>query len=220
MANISRKTMTALRSLRSLLRGRTYTARQAAAITGMPLNMVNHAISRDLAPLGVAVWGDRKRSISYDGLVALRMARDYPRSLTPASRIEVIEEALRSPRKKYVSLDDGKVVVRVDTARRAVSEGLSMLQRAESIIVEDADTLNGEPCFKGTRVPVYAVASLANSEGIEEARQTYSKLTKAQIDLACFYATARPRRGRPKRVGEVLAKRRPKSSRTISIAID
>jgi hypothetical protein len=72
----------------------------------------------------------------------------------------------------------------------------------------------------GTRIPVYEVAGLANSEGIEEARQTYSKLTKVRIELACFYATARPRRGRPKRASEVLAKRRPKSSRTISIAID
>lgn len=212
--------MSALRTLAAKFRSREYSTAEAAAITGVPLTTVNHYISRELGDLGIAVWGDGKRTISYDGLVALRMAWDYPKSMAPGSRVEVIEKALRAPRKKHLVLGGGKVIVRVDTSRRAVADGFRKLHQAEGIVAIDAKTLRGEPCIRGTRIPVHGVADLVSTVKASGAKIMYSKLTKAQIELACLYAKAHPRRGRPKRAGDVLAKRKAKSSKTISVTID
>jgi uncharacterized protein (DUF433 family) len=212
--------MLSLRAITAKFRSREYSTSEASAITGVPLNTINHYISRELAPLGVGVWGDGKRSLSYEGLVALRMAHTYPKSLAPNSRVIVIEKALRSPRKKHLTLDGGKVIVRIDTARQAVAGGLQKLHQAEAGISVDISIMKGEPCIKGTRIPVYVVAGIANSEGIDEARIAYSRLSNSQISAACLYAKAHPRRGRPKRVGDVLAKIKPKRSKTISVRMD
>ncbi len=148
------------------------------------------------------------------------MVHDYPASLSASSRPEVIGQALRHPRRKSVSLEGGKVIVAVDTARRAVSDGLEALHEAEAAVQTDAQIMRGEPCLKGTRIPVYVVASIAESGGIEEARATSSSLTEHQIGLACFYAQAHPRRGRPKKL-EIPAKggipAKPRRSKTVRI---
>jgi uncharacterized protein (DUF433 family) len=209
-----------LRTLAAKFRSRAYSTAEAAAITGVPLATVNHYISREIADLGIAVWGDGKRTISYDGLVALRMAWDYPKSMAPNSRVEVIRKALKSPRKKHLPLEGGKVIVRVDTSRSVVADGFRKLHQAEAMVAVDPQTLRGEPCIKGTRMPVYSVAELASTVKTAGAKIIYSKLTKDQIDLACLYAKAHPRRGRPKRASDILAKRKPKSTRTVSVTID
>jgi hypothetical protein len=67
---------------------------------------------------------------------------------------------------------------------------------------------------------VRTVAGIAATSGIDGARLAYPRLTKAQIELACLYVQANPQRGRPRRVAEVLARRNPRSSKTISVTID
>jgi hypothetical protein len=47
--------------------------------------------------LAVAVWGDGRRRLGFDGLIALRVAHDFPQSLTLAVGIEVIEKMLKFP---------------------------------------------------------------------------------------------------------------------------
>lgn len=203
------------------LRNRDYTVAQAAVVTGLSRTKINHYITRDLAVLDVAVWGDGRRTLTVDGLVALRIAHDYQKSLSPSARVEAIQEAIRSPRKKHVVLDgDGKLIVPVSLSRTVVMCGLRRLREASSLVASDPNTLQGEPCFRGTRIPLYLVADIAKAAGVEQAKRTYAKLTKTQIELACVYAAAHPRRGRPKRVGELLAQRKPKTSRTFSVTID
>jgi uncharacterized protein (DUF433 family) len=181
---------------------------------------INHYISRELSALGVTVWGDGKRRLlGYDGLVALRVADDFPKSLTPSARIDVIKETLARPRKKDIVLSDN-VSVPVSLSRKRVAEGLARLRQATAAVATSPRILQGEPCFKGTRIPVYTVAGIAAASGIAGARRTYSRLTKAQIELGCLYAKAIPRRGRPKRAGDVLRKRKPKSTKTISVTFD
>jgi uncharacterized protein (DUF433 family) len=212
--------MRSLRSLAAKSRTRAFSTREAAAITGVPLAMVNKYISRELAPLGIAVWGDGKRSLSYQGLIAIRMAYEYPKSLAPTSRAEVIRKALASPRKKHLALEGGEVIVRVDTARRVVAAGFQALRAAEDMVEVDAGVLGGEPCIKRTRIPVYIVAGIAKASGALAARRTYARLSRDQIEAARLFALAHPRRGRPKRVRSVLAKIKPVRSRTVSVAID
>lgn len=206
-------------TLGSKLQVEEYTTNQAAAVTGVPVARINHYISRELSALGVAALGDGRRRLGYEGLVALRVAHDFPASLTPSARIEVIEKMLKSPRKKDIVLRDN-VSVPVGLSRKRVADGLRRLRQATSKVVSDPKTLQGEPCFKGTRIPVRVVAGIAATSGIDSARLAYPKLTKAQIELACLYVRANPPRGRPRRVAEVLARRKPRNSRTITVAID
>jgi uncharacterized protein (DUF433 family) len=201
-------------------RAREFTTAEAAAITGISVAKINHYISRELNTLGIAVSGHGKRRLlGHDALVALRVADDFPKSLTPWARIDVIRKTLAHPKRKDVVLPD-KISVPVGISRKHVADGLLRLRQAASVIVSDQRTLQGEPCFKGTRIPVHIVAGIANASGVDAAKNTYSRLTRSQIELACIYAKAYPRRGRPRRAGDVLSKRRPKSSRTISVVID
>jgi len=213
--------MLSLRRLATNLgRTREFTTAEAAAVTGISVAKINHYISRELSTLGIVATGDGKRRLlGHGALVALRVANDFPKSLTTEARVKVIRETLAHPRKKDIVLPD-KISVPVSISRKHVADGLLRLQQATSIVASDSGTLQGAPCFKGTRIPVHAVARIATASGVDAAKATYSRLTKSQIDLACIYAKAYPQRGRPRRAGDVLGKRRPKRSRTISVVID
>lgn len=55
-------------------------------------------------------------------------------------------------------------------------------------IVADPDLHHGEPCIKGTRIPVsILVASLADMS-LERLLQEYPQLTREDIQAALFYA--------------------------------
>jgi uncharacterized protein (DUF433 family) len=56
----------------------------------------------------------------------------------------------------------------------------------------------GEPCIKGTRVPVYLIGALANEHGVSRTHAMYPFLTEEQIELVALYVTAHPRKGRPR----------------------
>lgn len=72
---------------------------------------------------------------------------------------------------------------------------------ARNAIVHDKDILNGEPVFKGTRVPVRDIAA-SLSKGISQGRilKAYPSLNGNEdlLDLAKIYVEAYPQRGRPK----------------------
>lgn len=213
--------MREIKRLVSDLRGREYTVAQAAVVTGLSAARINHYITRDLGALDVALWGEGRRTLTLAGLVALRIAHDYQGVLAPSARIQTIRKALRSPRRRHVVLEDGgKLIVPVSLSRALVTQGLRRLRESVALVASDPGTLQGEPCFKGTRIPVHVVAGIAKVAGADQAKLTYPKLSKTQIELACVYAEAHPRRGRPKGVGEVLSKRRPTSSKTVSVTID
>jgi uncharacterized protein (DUF433 family) len=72
------------------------------------------------------------------------------------------------------------------------------LERAEALVLSDPEVLGGEPRIKGTRVPVYLIGALANAHGISETHAAYPFLTEEQIELAAFYVSEHPRKGRPR----------------------
>jgi uncharacterized protein (DUF433 family) len=81
-----------------------------------------------------------------------------------------------------------------------VDRSLSQLKQAQKLIFEDPEILRGTPVIRGTRIPVYDVASLVDAgTPLEELREIYPKLTPSQIELASMYAKANPQRGRPRR---------------------
>jgi len=81
-----------------------------------------------------------------------------------------------------------------------VNRCLSQLRQTQRLVIEDPEILRGTPVIRGTRIPVYDVASLVEAgTPLEELREIYPKLTPSQIELASMYAKANPQRGRPRR---------------------
>ena len=77
---------------------------------------------------------------------------------------------------------------------------MSQLRQAQELVSEDPEILRGTPVVRGTRIPVYDVASLVDAgTPLEELHEIDPKLTPSQIELASMYAKANPQRGRPRR---------------------
>lgn len=80
------------------------------------------------------------------------------------------------------------------------SSAKNQLRQAQELVAEDPEILGGTPVIRGTRIPVYEVASLVEAgTPVEELKELYPKLTLSQIELASIYAKANPQRGRPRR---------------------
>jgi uncharacterized protein (DUF433 family) len=81
-----------------------------------------------------------------------------------------------------------------------VNSRLKDLQNAQEMVAEDPEILSGTPVIKGSRIPVYDVASLVEQKTpMDELKELYPCLSEEQFRLASVYAKARPLRGRPKR---------------------
>jgi uncharacterized protein (DUF433 family) len=78
-----------------------------------------------------------------------------------------------------------------------VTQGKKRLKQAEALVASDPEVLSGEPCLKGTRVPVYLIGALAREHGVGRTRAMYPFLTEEQIELAALYVSEHPRTGRP-----------------------
>jgi uncharacterized protein (DUF433 family) len=75
------------------------------------------------------------------------------------------------------------------------------LERAEALVVSYPEVMGGEPCIKGTRVPVYLIGALAHAHGVKKTHATYPFLTEEQIQLAALYVSEHPedqRKDRPR----------------------
>lgn len=78
----------------------------------------------------------------------------------------------------------------IHTQRRA-----RLVDRAHQLIVEDSQTMGGEPVFKGTRIPVQNVAaSLKLGIGSDRILEAYPDLSKEMVSVAEVYAQVHLRR--------------------------
>ena len=177
---------------------RQFTVPEAAAVLGLSQHEINNALDRELGSLGLARIGHGKREITADGLLALELRHALSELLTPQFRQQVIEDVLEVMGDNAISIMKGCVVVDIVEHKTKVAQGQARLAEAEALVVSDPETMMGEPCITGTRVPVYMIGALAGEHGVDEAHATYPFLTRRQIELALVYVTAKPRRGRPK----------------------
>jgi uncharacterized protein (DUF433 family) len=109
-------------------------------------------------------------------------------------------EALAAAPRRTVSIEGGFLKIDLQEPRRELATSLRELRRARGLVISDAEILGGEPVFKGTRVPVHAIAELlAQGEGEEDILASYPRLTAEMVRLAPIYAGAYPLRGRPRK---------------------
>ena len=174
---------------------REYSVPQVAAILGLSQQQVSNALERDLKALGVAKLGRGVRTVSSEGLIALELQRAFADLFQPRLRLRLIEAALRTPARERICVDN--VVVYIAEYMKKIRRQKSRLQEAEGLVVCNREVLSGEPCIKGTRVPIYSIGALARGHGAAEAHRAYPFIPKETIELVSLYVAAYPRRGRP-----------------------
>jgi uncharacterized protein (DUF433 family) len=188
--------MVSLRKIAARLRNRKFAASEAAAMLNLSVPQVNNLID-EVSSLGIAEKGNGKRWIEYRGLFTLLMASDLIRwQLAKELRIEALTQALSKNTKRVEA--NAELSVLVTGYREKAQRGLSALYEAEENVTSSNEIMQGELCLRGTRVSVYVLAAIAEKQGIEGAKRTYSFLSETQIEYAVLYARAHPRKGRPK----------------------
>lgn len=176
----------------------TYSANEAACITGVPLKQVHRFIDAGVVDGGMQSGDRRVRVVPVEGLVGLKLAYETARVLTLEGRRRLVRFLLDHPGTKLAS--EHCVSVDLVPMRRAVRDGLSLLAKARTAVSCDRAILSGTPCIKGTRIPAHDIADmLANGDSVEALQEHFPQLTKSKIELAVLYARAYPKRGRPRR---------------------
>jgi uncharacterized protein (DUF433 family) len=93
---------------------------------------------------------------------------------------------------------DGAPTVTAGVPTLYVTCRYSLFERAESVIVEDPETMRGTPVYRGTRIPVELIADmLKQGARVDEILEGYPALDREKIEFASLYVQAFPRRGRP-----------------------
>lgn len=175
-------------------------ANEAACITGVPLKQVHRIIDTNL--LGSAVkrhGGTRMIWGKEAALISVKLAYETTKFLTPKGRQRMIRCLLERPDANIIRTEIISVDIRL--MKKDVRKGLTMLEKAKKTVAINNDILDGTPCFKGTRIPVHDIADMvANGDAIPDLLEAYPALTKEKIESATIYASAYPRRGRPRKV--------------------
>ena len=176
-----------------------FTPSEAAVLTRLSVKAVNNAIDKKTVP---ATSGRRAghatRLLDLRALMSLALERRLADRMVPGLRRELFE-ALTDAQRSTVSLEGGLIKVDLREPRRELAAALRELRRARQLVVSDPEILGGEPVFRGTRVPVQAIASqLAEGESEAGLRQAYPRLTSEMVRLAPLYVAAYPSRGRPR----------------------
>ena len=188
-----------------------YTPSQVSAVTGLPLPAVHKAIEHKLIrPKRVREGQVVQRLLSKSQMLYLLMEAKGLRSLPLATRRQVARAVERDPGIDAMAISEGSVIlVQCKSARKEMETGLRRLAEAERMVDSDPEILHAAPVYRGTRIPVHAIADmLSQGATVEDILEGYPALTREKVELAPMYAKAFPRRGRP--VMHPWAKRRPR----------
>src|SRR5712692_10071600 len=196
----------------ALVQNDAYTPSQVSAVTGLPLPAVHKAIEHKLIrPKRVRTGHIVQHLLSRSQVLYLVLEARGLRFLRLTTRRQVARAVEQDPGIDAMTISEGSVVlIEFKSARKAVEAGFRRLVEAERMVVADAGIMRGAPVYRGTRIPVHAIADmLSQGATVEEILEGYPALTHEKVELAPMYARAFPRRGRP--VIRSWAKRPPRS---------
>ncbi len=177
-----------------------YTPSQVSAVTGLPLPAVHKAIEHKLIrPRRVRQGRAVQRLLTRAQVLYLAVEAKGLRSLPLATRRLVARAVERNPAMEAMRISEGGIVlIELKAARKEVERALRRLAEAERMVVSDPEVMQGAPVYRGTRIPVHAIADmLSQGARVDEILEGYPALTREKIELAPLYVKAYPRRGRP-----------------------
>ena len=177
-----------------------YTPAQASAVANLSLPAVHKLIERRLIrPRRLRTGRSIQRMLSRGQVLYLRLEAEGVRLLPIAARRAIAKKIQLSPEIDAVVLTEGSaLLIQVKSVRLELDQDLKRLERAEHMIVSDAEIMRGTPVYRGTRIPVELIADML-SQGAkpEEILEGYPALDRESVELAPLYIQAFPRRGRP-----------------------
>jgi uncharacterized protein (DUF433 family) len=189
------------------------TTAEAAFVLDMTPENVRSALKKVLSMEERRELGENSAvMLRHEELVVLHYTKTHP-SMTPEQRAQ-LHKRLRLRKEGIVRrhpagkrrLQDTKIPITEDRTM-LVDIGPTVLElnqrmaRLEELRGAVEDGPDGEPVLKGTRIPLYRVAALAQEvEGtlhLDEARLGFPSLNDTQLLAACEYAKAYPKKGKP-----------------------
>lgn len=176
-----------------------FTPTRASAVTGLSLKSVQKAIDLKTVPVRhVREKGTTRRYLASTALLCLWLEAEGLHQLPLQTRKDIFKTVARSPRTPQLRFG-GVLWVDIQGARNRLAVSLLEFRKAERMVTSDEAILTGTPVFKGTRIPVHAIAEMVSAgTSINEILDGYPSLTEEQVRLAGIYAKAHPLRGRPR----------------------
>jgi uncharacterized protein (DUF433 family) len=180
------------------------TAAEAAIAAGVTVSDVNRAIDRKILPGGLYSTTEI-RTVRKEACLFIAFYYETAAWLTSAARLKAIRDSVVHDHSwlelRECKIEESRSVwISWSHIWEDVNRRFKELEEARQMVVEDPEILQGTPVIRGTRIPVYDVASLVDSETpIAELSELYPRLNREQFALASIYAKATPQRGRPKR---------------------
>ncbi|HLJ90797.1 MAG TPA: DUF433 domain-containing protein [Candidatus Angelobacter sp.] len=200
----------------------TLTPTETAVVASVSVRDVNRVIDEKILPEALyAVGRDRTRRLLIDSCVFISFYFETSNRLTAEERTRAITAAMPLREQpewrnclmstcKESLLDDWIentfnireefLTINLAPFLKRTRERLSRLFASRELVIEDPLILSGTPVIKGTRIPVYDVASSVSAGlPLSRIRRAYPGLSDNDIELAAIYAEANPPRGRPRR---------------------
>jgi len=181
-------------------RNEVYTPSQVSAATGLPLPAVHKAIEhRLIRPLRIREGSVVRRLLSKSQVLYLVLEAKGLRVLPLATRRKIAKAIERDPSVDTMAISKESVIlIQLSWVRKEVLAGLHRLAEAERMVDTDPELMHGAPVYRGTRIPVHAIADmLSQGATVDGILEGYPALTREKVMLAPFYVKAFPRRGRP-----------------------
>jgi len=179
---------------------REYTPAEAAAVSGIAVKTVHNAIDKRIISSGSSRTGGR--ALTDDDLLHLKLWYGVGSILSAERRKRLFDAIASDPGAETVRADD-YLIVDVARAREQLAARADALREADSVIHSVKGVAGGEAVFKGTRIPVRAIASMkAQGASVEELLEGYPSLSPRMIEFAEIWTAAHPARGRPKTLSE------------------
>lgn len=179
---------------------REYTPAEAAAVSGVAVKAVHNAIDKRIISQGASRSGGR--ALTDDDLLHLKLWYGVGSILSAERRKRLFEAIAKNPAAETVRADD-YLIVDVARAREQLAARADALREAEFAIESVKGLMGGEPVFKGTRIPVRAIASMRGQGAtVEDLLEGYPSLSARMIEFAEIWTAAHPARGRPKTLSE------------------
>lgn len=195
------------------------TVAEAAFIANISDRDANRLVDEAILPAELFETSDGRR-LQLLGCVLGAFYFRQEKTLTKQAREEVIRSFVSqvkkgeryrafltlstSIRKRDWSVSLGDVSVELFDYAIVAQKRYATIISTEKLIVSDPDVFDGEPVFKGTRVPVRTIAAWID-EGIpmEKIQEAYPAVTEKMVSLAPIYEKTHPRRGRPRKFGKI-----------------
>jgi len=192
----------------------TPTVSAAAYVAGVTERDVNRIFDENLLPATVI---SASRSLTPLGCVLASFYFREASTLTAEVRRSVVSllsgrsssslrtwDALAQKVPSDWDVELGTVLIHLATYVQEARNRGESLAKAETLVEVDPALFDGEPVFKGTRVPVRTVAAMI-TEGVdrERIRSMYPNVTDEMVSSAPVWTKAHPQRGRPRKFNEI-----------------